>query len=264
MRGTIVKKSNGRYYVATHHVDETGRRVQKSHGGYRTRKEAEHVLTEVPLRSLADVRRLEETPLADAIGARSTYDIFCNSAQASGARTALTFLRSADPDDAPIRWSFDELLSGAVPAYTRPDRPGHDLGPITAPYEPTLAQLGPLSSPPIPRTLGEFELLSELGRGGMGIVYRAWQPSLGREVALKRLGHIGNTKAEARFRREIKALGRVDHPNLIRIFTSGADPGGDLFYAMELVEGATLSAVSAAVPVPCRALLSRSRKNPSG
>src|SRR5579871_4423205 len=92
------------------------------------------------------------------------------------------------------------------------------------------------------RSLGEFELLSELGRGGMGIVYRAWQPSLGRQVALKKLLDTGDTKTEARFRREIRALGKVDHPHLVKIFLSGAD-GDQWFYAMELVEGANLSAV---------------------
>ncbi|HEV3257375.1 MAG TPA: hypothetical protein VG013_10880, partial [Gemmataceae bacterium] len=70
------------------------------------------------------------------------------------------------------------------------------------------------------RVVGEFELLSELGRGGMGVVYRAWQPSLGRQVALKCLLGSGDAKAEARFGREIRALGRVDHPNLVKIFTS--------------------------------------------
>jgi serine/threonine protein kinase len=95
---------------------------------------------------------------------------------------------------------------------------------------------------PVRRTLGEFELLSELGRGGMGIVYRAWQPSLGRQVALKSLRGSGDRKADARFRREIRALGRVEHPNVVKIYTSGAD-GDQWFYAMELVEGAPLSAV---------------------
>ncbi len=90
--------------------------------------------------------------------------------------------------------------------------------------------------------IGEFELLSELGRGGMGAVYRAWQPSLGRQVALKCLLR-GDAKAEARFSREIRALGRVEHPHLVKVFTSGAE-GAQWFYAMELVEGATLAAVS--------------------
>jgi hypothetical protein len=92
------------------------------------------------------------------------------------------------------------------------------------------------------RLLGEFELLSELGRGGMGVVYRAWQPSLGRQVALKCLSRAGDPKAEARFRREIRALGHVEHPHLVKVFTSGAD-GDQWFYVMELVEGATLAAV---------------------
>jgi WD40 repeat protein/serine/threonine protein kinase len=92
------------------------------------------------------------------------------------------------------------------------------------------------------RTAGEFELLSELGRGGMGAVYRAWQPSVRREVALKMLLRAGDGRTEARFRREIRALGRVEHPNLVKVLTSGAD-GERWFYAMELVEGAPLSAL---------------------
>jgi serine/threonine protein kinase/tetratricopeptide (TPR) repeat protein len=101
----------------------------------------------------------------------------------------------------------------------------------------------PAPAPPLAqRSLGDFELLSKLGQGGMGVVYRAWQPSLGRQVALKVLTATGDPKAEARFAREIRALGRVEHPNLIKPFTSGSD-GDRWFYAMELVEGPTLAAV---------------------
>ncbi len=59
-----------------------------------------------------DVRRLEETALDQALTERSTYDIFCHSARTFGEKTALTFLRSADPEQAPIRWSYAELLAG--------------------------------------------------------------------------------------------------------------------------------------------------------
>jgi serine/threonine protein kinase/tetratricopeptide (TPR) repeat protein len=103
-------------------------------------------------------------------------------------------------------------------------------------------EAGPTGTPP--HSVGEFELLSELGRGGMGVVYRAWQPSLGRQVALKCLLRLGDPKAEARFAREIRALGRVEHPHLVKVFTSGSQ-GEQWFYAMELVEGATLAAVCA-------------------
>jgi serine/threonine protein kinase len=94
---------------------------------------------------------------------------------------------------------------------------------------------------PATRSIGEFELLSKLGQGGMGVVYRAWQPSLGRQVALKCLLRSGD-RAEARFAREIRALGRVEHPHLVKVFTSGSD-GDQWFYAMELIEGATLATV---------------------
>ncbi len=64
------------------------------------------------IRSLDDVRRLEQRPLAEALPVRSTYEIFRNAAQAFGAKTALTFLRTADPADTPIRWCYAELLAG--------------------------------------------------------------------------------------------------------------------------------------------------------
>lgn len=99
------------------------------------------------------------------------------------------------------------------------------------------------------RHLGDFELVSRLGRGGMGEVFRANHLALGRQVALKKLLQVGDPKAEARFSREIRALGRIDHPNLVKIFTSGSE-GDDWYYAMELVEGATLAAI-------CRQLSNR-------
>jgi serine/threonine protein kinase/tetratricopeptide (TPR) repeat protein len=116
---------------------------------------------------------------------------------------------------------------------------GGDLPPLPDPPDPPPAPPDPAAAP---RRLGEFEILSELGRGGMGVVYRAWQPSLGRQVALKAMLRVGDPKAEARFAREIRALGRVDHPGLVKVFTSGAE-GDRWFYAMELIDGVSLSSL---------------------
>ncbi|ATA52505.1 acyl-CoA synthetase [Variovorax boronicumulans] len=65
-----------------------------------------------PVRGLADIRRLEETPLGEALTVRSTYELFRNSGAAFGDKTALTFLRSGNPADEPIRWSYAQLLAG--------------------------------------------------------------------------------------------------------------------------------------------------------
>ena len=65
-----------------------------------------------PIRSVADIRRMEETPLDEALTLRSTYEIFQSSAQSFGDKTALTFLRTANPDDEPVRWSYAEMLAG--------------------------------------------------------------------------------------------------------------------------------------------------------
>jgi serine/threonine-protein kinase len=95
-----------------------------------------------------------------------------------------------------------------------------------------------------PTQVGESELREVMGSGSVGTVYRAWQPSIRRIVALKYLDRATSAKARGRFEREIVALGQVDHPNLVKILTSGFDEDPP-FYTMELVEGATLAAVGA-------------------
>ncbi len=89
--------------------------------------------------------------------------------------------------------------------------------------------------------LGDYRLVRELGRGGMGIVYEAWQRSLDRRVAVKVLAPalVASPSAVARFRREAAAAGRLRHPNLVEVYGFGSD-GGQHFFAMQLVDGASL------------------------
>jgi serine/threonine protein kinase/WD40 repeat protein/Tfp pilus assembly protein PilF len=96
----------------------------------------------------------------------------------------------------------------------------------------------------VPRQLGEYRILREVGRGGMGIVYEAVQESLGRHVALKVLplhGLISNTHLE-RFEREAKAVARLHHTNIVPVFGSGSHAGVH-YYAMQFIQGQGLDAV---------------------
>jgi serine/threonine protein kinase len=94
---------------------------------------------------------------------------------------------------------------------------------------------------PVIRRLGDFEILREIGRGGMGIVYEARQVSLNRKVALKLLSGVpGLTpKAVQRFHREAEAAARLHHTNIVPIYATGEQDGAH-FYAMELIEGPSL------------------------
>ena len=104
-----------------------------------------------------------------------------------------------------------------------------------------------------PPVLGDFELLEEIGRGGMGVVYRARQRSLDREVALKLILHGTQASAadQARFKAEVAAAAQLDHPHIVPIYEVGADQGWQ-FFGMKLIEGQTLSQRIAAGPVPER------------
>jgi serine/threonine protein kinase len=100
------------------------------------------------------------------------------------------------------------------------------------------------------RRLGDYELLEELGRGGMGVVYRARQIYLNQFVALKILPHryLDDSQAVSRFRREMQSIGALNHPNIVRAFNAG-EAGGVHFLVMEYVDGVNLQQfVSAAVP----------------
>jgi hypothetical protein len=103
--------------------------------------------------------------------------------------------------------------------------------------------LGP--TPPAGRVLGDYEVLAEIGRGGMGVVYLARQRSLGRLVALKMLPSdlAGDEVALARFRRVMRLLAQCDHPNIVKVLASGVLPNGRLCYAMEYVPGCDLEQV---------------------
>jgi len=90
--------------------------------------------------------------------------------------------------------------------------------------------------------LGAYEVKGPLGAGGMGEVYRARDPRLGRDVAIKVLPHhlTGDPSALARFEREAKVLAALSHPNILTIFDVGSE-NGISFVVMELLPGETLS-----------------------
>jgi serine/threonine-protein kinase len=89
--------------------------------------------------------------------------------------------------------------------------------------------------------LGDYELLEQLGRGGMGEVYRARQLHLNQIVALKVLPerYLAEPQAVARFRREMQSIGGLSHPNIVRAYNAG-EAAGRHFLVMEYVEGVDL------------------------
>ena len=160
----------------------------------------------------------------------------------------------------------------ALPGWPRQGEPlsseeaaglaAHMLEPTLAGGAPTSKLASPGSTPPTlqdsapaaparpreaptPRpVLGDrYELLNELGRGGMGVVYRAHDKTLGRDVALKVLQLGGRVDDEAleRFQREARAAAALDHPNIVRVHDVGKLPSGSPYYTMELLSGHDLA-----------------------
>src|SRR5262249_21730746 len=94
--------------------------------------------------------------------------------------------------------------------------------------------------------LGDFRIVRELGRGGMGVVYEAEQISLGRRVALKVLpfAAVLDPKQLQRFKNEAQAAAQVHHTHIVPVFAVGCERGVH-YYAMQYIDGQTLAAVIA-------------------
>ncbi len=107
--------------------------------------------------------------------------------------------------------------------------------------EATEAASSPEGNPLPCKRLGDFEIIREIGRGGMGIVYEAHQLSLNRKVALKVLsGGLGLSSTSVyRFRREAEAAAKLHHTNIVPIYSTG-EADSSHYYAMEFVEGSPL------------------------
>src|SRR5262249_54281766 len=99
------------------------------------------------------------------------------------------------------------------------------------------------------RHLGDYRLLREVGRGGMGIVYEAEQVSLGRRVAVKILAFASalDPRQAQRFQREAQAAAQLRHPNIVPVYAVGCEQGVH-FYVMQFIEGRTLATPPDAAP----------------
>src|SRR5262249_47444257 len=107
---------------------------------------------------------------------------------------------------------------------------------------------------PLPQIPG-YEVESVLGRGGMGVVYRARHLRLGRLVALKMAlaGSYAGPHERERFRREAEAVAALRHPNIVQVYDAG-DVEGRPYFTMELIEGGSLDQKLSGTPQPARAV----------
>ncbi|HEX2798603.1 MAG TPA: protein kinase, partial [Thermoanaerobaculia bacterium] len=96
----------------------------------------------------------------------------------------------------------------------------------------------------LPREIGGFRILGKLGEGGMGVVYLAEHPGLGRKAAIKvlRREFAEDKGLVERFMNEARAANAIRHPNIIEVLDSGTTPRGASYLVMELLEGEALSA----------------------
>jgi eukaryotic-like serine/threonine-protein kinase len=112
---------------------------------------------------------------------------------------------------------------------------------ITPPPDPSTEAATPRPRS-IPRFFGNYEILDEIGRGGMGVIYRARQLNLNRTVALKFIqpGLLASSDALMRFQVEVHTASQLNHPNIVSLYETG-EIGGQHYFSMSLVDGGSLA-----------------------
>jgi outer membrane protein assembly factor BamB/tRNA A-37 threonylcarbamoyl transferase component Bud32 len=165
------------------------------------------------------------------------------------------YLRAADAGRAPDRTELlarhADLADQLRSFFTEHDRAGRLA---TSPAEaPTLAPAEAPADPAVGavRYFGDYELLAEVARGGMGVVYKARQVSLNRVVALKMIlsGQLAGPEDVQRFRLEAQTAAGLQHPNIVAIHEVG-EHQGQHYFSMDLVEGQSLADLVRNNPLP--------------
>lgn len=150
----------------------------------------------------------------------------------------LLILKAADSgialDAATLRRQFPELS-------TQLERFLDDESHLAALLTPLQSISGPPAAKGPPREFGKYILHEEIGRGGMGVVYKADQRGRGRAVALKlvRMGALASEAEIQRFRNEAEAISELSHPHIVAVYDVG-EYDGQLYYTMPLLEGGSL------------------------
>ncbi len=149
--------------------------------------------------------------------------------------------RAADPAAATL---LPGSPSSSPPCAANPTAK-HDLGDTNAPHDAADAAATLLPSPP------GYEILQELGRGGMGVVYQARQLGFNRVVALKMIlsGSYAGPDVRDRFRIEAQAVARLQHPNIVQVYEVGEHEGRP-FFSMEFCPGGGLDTKLNGTPMP--------------
>jgi serine/threonine protein kinase/WD40 repeat protein len=150
----------------------------------------------------------------------------------AGERPSLTEYTAAHPELA-------DRIRDLFPALVEMEQAGSADGPATGPVVPGAGGGGAALT-----TLGDFRIVREVGRGGMGMVYEAVQESLGRHVALKVFAPWtrADPKLIERFQREARAAARLHHTNIVPVHGVG-EHGGHRYYAMQFIQGQGLDAI---------------------